>query len=234
MIIGDFRRFPVVSVMLLGVVVGLASLGQARPLVARKTRIIAIGDSTTAGTPFFVSPLEAPPDGQGDPEGQYSYWMMRKKPSWEILNFGINGQTTNDVRIRFIDALAKSPRFIIVFAGVNDIMQNIPLAKTSDNLLWMYEQAKASSVMPVAVTVCPFNAATTEQALAIDVLNRWIRKQAELMRIPLVDANAAVRDAENLHKLNGSSDELHPDIGGYRAIGMKMIQAIEPVEKAWR
>ena len=29
-------------------------------------RIIALGDSTTAGTPAFLSPIEAPPDGRGD------------------------------------------------------------------------------------------------------------------------------------------------------------------------
>ena len=30
------------------------------------TTIVALGDSTTAGTPGFKSPLEAPPDGAGN------------------------------------------------------------------------------------------------------------------------------------------------------------------------
>jgi len=32
--------------------------------------IVALGDSTTAGTPGFKSPLEAPPAGEGDATSQ--------------------------------------------------------------------------------------------------------------------------------------------------------------------
>ena len=38
---------------------------------ARAT-IVALGDSTTAGTPGFLSPLESPPDGRGDVESQFA------------------------------------------------------------------------------------------------------------------------------------------------------------------
>jgi len=31
--------------------------------MAERIRIVALGDSTTAGTPGFLSPLEAPPGG---------------------------------------------------------------------------------------------------------------------------------------------------------------------------
>ena len=34
----------------------------------QRVRIVAMGDSTTAGTPGFLSPAEAPPAGQGDHE----------------------------------------------------------------------------------------------------------------------------------------------------------------------
>ena len=39
-------------------------------------RIVALGDSTTAGTPGWRSPLESPPAGSGDAQSQYSYWLM--------------------------------------------------------------------------------------------------------------------------------------------------------------
>src|SRR5438309_12001625 len=71
----------------------------------KKTLIVAIGDSTTAGTPFFRSPLEAPPDGEGNPEGQYAYWMMRQRPHWQVLNFGINGETSSQIHARFEAAI---------------------------------------------------------------------------------------------------------------------------------
>ena len=34
--------------------------------------IVALGDSTTAGTPAFKSPIEAPPNGSGNVESQYA------------------------------------------------------------------------------------------------------------------------------------------------------------------
>jgi lysophospholipase L1-like esterase len=200
----------------------------------KKTLIVAIGDSTTAGTPFFRSPLEVPPDGEGDPEGQYSYWMMKKRPQWQVLNFGINGQTSSQIQARFDTAIKAGPRYIIILAGVNDIFQNIPLQSVSDNLYRMYEEAKGKAIMPVAATVLPFDQATPEQAKAIDTLNIWIKKEAEKFRMPIADLNGAVRDPNDPHKLNGSPDGLHPDVGGYRKMGMTLIEAIDPIEKAWR
>jgi len=38
--------------------------------------IVAMGDSTTAGTPAFKSPIEAPPDGSGNEQSQYAYWLV--------------------------------------------------------------------------------------------------------------------------------------------------------------
>ena len=54
--------------------------------------IVALGDSTTAGTPGFRSPVEAPPNGSGNVESQYAYWLMNGHPDWRVLNRGINGQ----------------------------------------------------------------------------------------------------------------------------------------------
>jgi len=63
--------------------------------------IAAIGDSTTAGTPGFKSPLEAPPDGAGNVESQYAYWLMMRRPDWRVLNRGVNGERSDQIRLRF-------------------------------------------------------------------------------------------------------------------------------------
>ena len=51
--------------------------------------VVALGDSTTAGTPGFQSPVEAPPDGAGNVESQFAYWLMQAHPDWRVLNFEI-------------------------------------------------------------------------------------------------------------------------------------------------
>ena len=76
-------------------------------------RIIALGDSTTAGTPGFLSPLEAPPNGRGDVTSQYAYWLMKSEPPWEVLNRGVNGERSDQIAARFardvIDQSSSSP-----------------------------------------------------------------------------------------------------------------------------
>ena len=88
--------------------------------------------------------------------------------------------------------------------------------------------------MPVAATVLPLDAATAAQAQSIDDLNAWIAKAADRLRMPLADLNAAARDPQNPHRLSGSPDTYHPDIGGYRQMALTLIKAIDPLEKSWR
>jgi len=198
------------------------------------TLIVAIGDSTTAGTPFFRSPLESPPEGEGDPEGQFTYWMMRRRPQWNVLNYGIKGETSGQIRGRLHDALKLQPRCIIILAGANDVSRGFPLSAIANNLLAMYKEAEGQNVLPVAATVLPYNRTSPDQAKAIKALNAWIKKASDRLHIPIADLNAAVRDPENADRLNGSPDDEHPDVGGYRKMGMTLIAAIDPIEKAWR
>src|SRR5438128_8303167 len=93
--------------------------------------IVALGDSTTAGTPGFRSPIEAPPDGAGNPESQYAYWLMQQHRDWRVLNRGVNGERSDQIRARFsTDVLdenrrqpASDPFLTVIIAGVNDIYQ---------------------------------------------------------------------------------------------------------------
>src|SRR5918998_213695 len=78
-------------------------------------RIVALGDSTTAGTPGFLSPLEAPPAGRGEASSQYAWWLMQARPHWEVLNRGINGERTDQIRARFDrDVLGAAPDAVVI------------------------------------------------------------------------------------------------------------------------
>ena len=45
---------------------------------AGASRIVAMGDSTTAGTPGFPLSARISAGGQGRPDSQYAYWLMRR------------------------------------------------------------------------------------------------------------------------------------------------------------
>ena len=78
---------------------------------SRRRVIVALGDSTTAGTPLFKSPVEAPPGGDGDRRSQFAYWLMQAHPDWQVLNCGVNGERSDEIARRFDrDVLAARPR----------------------------------------------------------------------------------------------------------------------------
>ncbi|HVO32407.1 MAG TPA: GDSL-type esterase/lipase family protein, partial [Elusimicrobiota bacterium] len=172
-----------------------------------------------------------PPSGSGDPEGQYIYWMARERPHWKIINCGVAGQRTDEIRARFESAInTYRPNYIVILAGVNDIYQGYPLEAAARNLAWMYEQAQLKGVIPVAATVLPCDVLSSQQSKEIDALNNWIRKTAGKLRIPVADLHSAVADPKTPWKLSGSPDGRHPDIGGYRRMGKVVLQALDAME----
>ena len=192
-----------------------------------KLRIVGLGDSTTAGTPGFLSPLEAPPNGGGNPESQYAYWIKKIHPGWVVLNRGVNGQRSDEVLARFErDVLSESPNFVVILAGVNDIYQGAPLEFTEKNLLTTYETAIAAKITAVAATVLPYNTASSREAGAIRDLNIWIANTAIRLGILVCDTNLAVRDPRNKDSLLSTPDGLHPDVSGYRKMGEALAETI--------
>src|SRR5438093_12014366 len=141
-------------------------------MASRRVVIVGLGDSTTAGTPAFRSPLEAPPNGDGNPESQYAYWMMRSHPEWTVLNRGINGETAQEIRARLPrDVLQVSPAYAIVLAGVNDIFRGDRPEPVERHLAAMYADILDAGIVPVAATALPYNIATARSRRGIPPLH---------------------------------------------------------------
>ena len=191
-----------------------------------KVRIVAMGDSTTAGTPAFKSPREAPPAGRGDETSQYAYWLMKAHPDWEVVNQGINAQRSDQIAARFDeDVVAKKPAVVVIIAGVNDVYQGRPAQHVKDQLAAMYTRAHAAGIRVVAGTIIPYNTASADQNARMKDINDWIRTQARAdPGVLVVDTRAAVAAPGKPDMLASSPDGLHPDAAGYR----KMAEAIAP------
>jgi lysophospholipase L1-like esterase len=193
----------------------------------QKLTIVAMGDSTTAGTPGWKSPLEAPPRGAGDETSQYAYWLMKAHPEWEVLNRGVNGERSDEIRARFErDVIEAKPQVVVLIAGVNDVYQGRPASHVTGQLRAMYDRAKAAGIRVVAGTIIPYNTATPDQNARMHEINRWIRQQAEAdPAIDFVDTRAAAAAAGNPDLLFDSPDDLHPGPAGYR----RMAEAVQRV-----
>jgi len=192
-----------------------------------RLRIVALGDSTTAGTPAFLSPIEAPPSGRGDVTSQYSYWLEQSHPDWEVLNRGVNGERSDQIAARFDrDVVDAKPAIVVIIAGVNDVYQGRRVEQITQQLDRMYDRAAKSGIPVVAGTIVPYNTATPDQNARMRVVNAWIEQRASAdPRIEFVDTRAAVAAPGAPDKLVDSPDQLHPSAAGYKL----MADAIRPV-----
>ena len=193
-----------------------------------RIRIVAMGDSTTAGTPAFQSPVEKPPRGAGDETSQYAYWLMRTHPGWEVLNRGVNGERTDQIAARFErDVIAAAPAVVILIAGVNDIYQGREVGDVTRRLRAMYDAAlarKDRASSPAASFRSTPRAQTRTRRCTPSTTGFASRRQPT-RAIAFVDTRAAVAAPGSPDRLASSPDDLHPSVDGYR----RMAEAIAPV-----
>ena len=207
------------------------SEASARPTIT----IVALGDSTTAGSPGFHSPLEAPPDGAGDPRSQYGYWITQRHPEWRVLNKGVWGQRSDQMLARFDrDVVAESPDVVIILAGINDLYQGLPVDAVKWQLQQLYERAQLYRIPVVACTILPYNEATAEALTDMQQLNQWIQETAAKRGLAFCDTAAAVENPQFPGLLRGTPDGLHPDVEVYRHIGEALTPVLERVLEAAR
>ena len=192
------------------------------PLRASQVTIVGLGDSTTAGTPGFRSPVEAPPEGSGNPESQYAYWVQKSHPEWKILNRGINRERTDEILKRFErDVLGHSPALVIVLAGVNDLYQGESVDSILKNLKEIYDKADQAGIKILACTVLPYNNGLTkefhERMLQV---NDGIRTLSEKQGYGFCDTYHVLEDPTKPGRLISTSDGYHPDAEGVPQNGL--------------
>jgi lysophospholipase L1-like esterase len=189
--------------------------------------IVALGDSTTAGTPGFLSPVEAPPDGSGDVTSQYAWWLKQAEPSWRVLNRGINRERTEAIAARMErDVFGHAPDVLVLLAGVNDVYDGDAPDAIQHRLEAMYTRALAADMPVVACSIIPFDTATAEHNACMRAVNAWIRETCtRTPHMAFCDTRAATAHPEAPDRLRESPDGLHPSPAVYRA----MADALAPV-----
>ena len=191
------------------------------------TTVVALGDSTTAGTPGFLSPVESPPDGAGDVTSQYAWWMRQAEPAWRVLNHGINRERTEAIAARMDrDVFAHAPDLLILLAGVNDVYDGDAPDAIQARLHAMYQRALAAHVPVVACSILPFDTATPGHITCMHAVNDWIRTtSARTPDMAFCDTRAAASHPDASERLRESPDGLHPSPAVYRL----MAEALAPV-----
>ena len=107
----------------------------AVPAAAGSRRILALGDSLTAGYGL--------PQGRGFPE-QLEAALRDKGYAVEVINSGISGDTTAGGLARLDWSLTERPDLVIVELGANDALRGLSPATTRKNLAAIISRIKAA------------------------------------------------------------------------------------------
>lgn len=199
----------VFALMLVLIVAGMAIAPGGRA-----GRIVALGDSLTAGYGIgaaraFPAVLQARLDSAG-----YEY---------SVVNEGISGATSGHAVPRVSAALAGDARILIIALGVNDGLRGLPAGDVLANLTRIIETAQSRGV---AVILCGMEAPPIYgQPYAVS-FRRVYEKLAQRYRIALVPFV--------MLKLLGNAnlvlpDRIHPNAAGARVIADQIWPYLQPL-----
>ncbi len=193
--------------------------------------IVCFGDSLTLG---YQSPTPRDPFAESIPYGHYLQEWLGKRG--RVMVKGVCGETTQDMRVRFHqDVLAHVPQIVIILGGTNDLGCGMRPEAILENLRFLYGQAQAQHILPVAVTVPSLrveygqdhdgpggSAITAFMQEAIDLrlaINQDIIKLGQVCRFPVVDWFAETGDPKTYELISAySNDGLHLNTIGYKKL----------------
>jgi lysophospholipase L1-like esterase len=193
-----------------------------RRMTDATTIVGALGDSITAGTPFWdPNPSVREQIGNGlDERHQWPYWAEQANQSIGIRNHGVNMERTDQILARIEDAL-EGATVLVVQGGINDIAQGRDAAETVDDLRSMIRRGKDGGARVLLTNVLPWNNGFPGKDPVIRALNDQIRQLALSEGVPLLDFFATLEDADRPGRMRAewTSEGDHPSLLGYRRLG---------------
>jgi len=196
--------------------------------------IIAFGDSLTVG-------YHSGHDGDSPEASPYTE-VLREKADKVLgrqgtrpfdvtfLNRGTSGELTGEMIERYPSTvIAVEPDAVIVLGGSNDLGWGYHPESIGENLSWMYDEALAHGIRPVACTV-PSVLGFDEGIEPRRLLNETIVELSRELGIPCVDLFSATCDSSQRLRAEFSDDGLHLTSAGYRAMGEAIFRdAVGPM-----
>jgi len=165
-------------------------------------RIVCLGDSITYGFPWgpSVSWVE----------------MLREALGCEVINKGINGNTTGDMLNRFDRAVVKNnPTHLIMMGGINDVITGESFDRIVWNLREMTEKAREAGIKIILGLPTAIDDEYYEKL--VERIRQWMRNYAHEQDLKIIDFAAAFYDDYGrLRKELLLADGGHPDISGYK------------------
>ena len=202
----------VIALALVGVADGAAAAPTDRSL-----KIVALGDSLTSGhrlpkSDAYPALLEKALEEAGLP--------------FDVVNHGVNGDTTAGGVRRLEAALDEKPQILIVAFGANDGLRGVPIPQVRANLAKIIEtaQARGVAVLLVGMEALPLYG----WQYTIDFHNLWPELAARY-KVPLVPfmLDGVLGNPDLM-----SPDGIHPNAAGARLIASNIWPALRPLAQS--
>jgi acyl-CoA thioesterase-1 len=191
-------------------------------LVDATLLVAALGDSITAGTPYWdPNPeIRATIGAELDERHQWGYWAERAHPGLRVRNHGVNGERTDQIAARLDEALDGAD-LLIVQGGINDIAQGRPIEPALANLSQMVARGRAAGVPVAIVNLLPWNNGFPANDPQIRALNAGIAAFAAAEGLTLLDFFSTLEDPARPGTMRDewTSEGDHPSLEGYRRLG---------------
>jgi len=195
---------------------GRSALPQEESHNSRLPRIVAFGDSLTAG--LGVASTEAYP-------GQLAQRLHEQGFEYEVINAGVSGETSAG-GLRRVDWILKNhPTLVILELGVNDGLRGKPLQETYENLSAIIERLKSEGVRVVLAGMrLPLNYGD-DYTQEFSALYERLANEYGVPFIPFFLEGVATH-----HHLN-QGDGIHPTAEGYSIVMENVWGILQPILK---
>lgn len=211
-----------VSVMVAGALLianGLANSSTVKnqpadALIDERPRIVAFGDSLTAG--LGVPTDEAYP-------AQLQHRLDSAGYRYRVINAGVSGDTTAGGLRRLPWVLKSNPLIVILELGGNDGLRGLSLQETRANLEQLIQKLQSASVTVVLAGMkLPPNYGA-EYTSGFESIYPALAKKYRLPLIPFFLDGVAGSMSLN------QADGIHPTGEGYRMIVEKVFETVKPL-----
>lgn len=176
-------------------------------------KIVAIGDSLTYGFPYW-------------PKLSWVQ-LVGKELGISIINKGINGNTTGQMRARFEEAVCRQhPSHVIIMGGTNDACGRLEAEEVEGNIRSMVEISLEQGIVPILGLPIPCNYPEDEQMLRL--YRADMRDIAFNYNLSVIDFfTAFLKSESNQADISLYADVLHPNERGYQVMAANAVKVLQ-------
>src|SRR5580765_532092 len=184
---------------------------------AARPRIVALGDSLTAGLGL-------------NPEEAYPALLQKRLDAggfnYEVVNAGVSGDTSAGGLSRLDWALDGDVRLLIVALGGNDALRALPADELKQNLSHIIERAQAKHIAVVLAGMEAPRNFGRDYIVRFHQVYPDLAKKYEVVLVPFL-----LQDVAGIERLN-QRDGIHPTAEGAEIVAGNIWNALQPLVAA--